>query len=78
MSLEHDLIYAPAEVRDQFLHALDAGDHVLSRHLARNLTNCMNPLPGITRDELGLPTGSTYGAAARRVLESDQADSTAS
>ena len=63
-----DAIYAPAEVRDQFLGALDAQDHALSTRLAINLTNCMNPLPGMTRDQLGLPLGSTYGAAARHVL----------
>jgi len=71
-----DVIYAPAEVRDQFLHALDAGDHALSRHLARNLTHCSNPLPGMTRESLGLPIGSTYGAAARRLLELQSEDST--
>jgi hypothetical protein len=63
-----DSIYAPADVRDEFLNALDAADHTLSVHLARNLTCCMNPLPGMTRELLGLPAGSTYGAAARQVL----------
>ena len=64
-----DSVYAPADLRDQFLHALDAGDHALSRQLAQNLIQCMNPLPGITREELGLPIGSTYGTAARQVLD---------
>jgi hypothetical protein len=77
-SPELDLLYAPAEVRDQFLNALDAKDGVLSRHLARNLTHCINPLPGMTREELGLPTGSTYGTAARHVLQLDAADPHAS
>lgn len=63
-----DALYAPAAVRDRFLDALDAGDRPLSTRLALNLTGCMNPLPGITCDELGLPAGSTYGSAARRVL----------
>ena len=60
--------YAPAKVRDQFLGALDANDRALSTRLARNLTDCSNPLPGMTCDQLGLPIGSTYGSAARRVL----------
>ena len=63
-----DASYAPATVRDQFLDALDAGDVALSMRLAVNLTGCMNPLPGTTCGELGLPPGSTYGSAARRVL----------
>ena len=63
-----DALYAPAAVRDQFLDALDAGDFALSARLALNLTGCMNPFPGMTCDELGLPPGSTYGCAARRVL----------
>jgi hypothetical protein len=63
-----DAFYAPAAVRDEFLNALDASDFALSARLARNLTGCMNPLPGTTCGGLGLPPGSTYGAAARRVL----------
>ena len=64
-----DALYAPAEMRDQFLNALDAQDRPLSARLALNLTGCMNPLPMTTCSELGLPPGSTYGFAARRVLE---------
>ena len=60
--------YAPPAIRDQFLGALDANDRVLSTTLALNLTSCNNPLPGMTCDQLGLPPGSTYGCAARRVL----------
>jgi hypothetical protein len=66
-----DALYAPAAVRDQFLRALDARDRTESARLALNLTGCMNPLPGTTCGELGLPTGSTYGSAARRVLVLD-------
>jgi len=36
-----------------------------------NLTECGNPLPGMTCSEFGLPIGSTYGAAARCVLATD-------
>jgi hypothetical protein len=61
--------YASPAMRDRFLAALDAGDRVLSSRLAVNLTGCTNPLPGMTCEQLGLPIGSTYGAAARRVLE---------
>ncbi len=60
--------YASPAIRDQFLCALDADDRALSTELAVNLTSCMNPLPGTTCEELGLPVGSTYGSAARRVL----------
>ena len=60
--------YAPPAIRDQFLSALDADNRELSTTLALNLTSCTNPLPGMTCDQLGLPVGSTYGSAARRVL----------
>lgn len=69
-----DTLYAPATVRDKFLNALDGQDTALSMQLAKNLTSCMNPLPGITCGELGLPPGSTYGSAARRVLMLHSAD----
>jgi hypothetical protein len=60
--------YAAPQLRDRFLAALDAADPMLSVELARNLTSCVNPLPGMTCEELGLPTGSTYGSAASHVL----------
>lgn len=60
--------YASPAIRDRFLDALDAGDVMLSTELARNLTDCGNPLPGATCEELGLPIGSTYDCAARWVL----------
>lgn len=60
--------YASAALRDRFLGALDADDRALSTELALGMTTCMNPLPGMTCAELGLPVGSTYGSAARRVL----------
>lgn len=60
--------YASPAVRDRFLGALDADDRALSTELARNLVSCANPLPSMTCDQLGLPIGSTYGCAARRVL----------
>lgn len=69
-----DTLYAPATVRDEFLNALDGHDTALSTRLAKNLTACMNPLPGTTCEELGLPLGSTYGSAARRVLTLYSAD----
>ena len=60
--------YASPAIRDEFLAALDADDRKVSTQLAMNLTGCTNPLPGMTCDRLGLPIGSTYGAAASRVL----------
>jgi hypothetical protein len=63
-----DEIYAPAELRDRFLNALDAKDAVLCDRLAFDLKSCVNPLPGMACEQLGLPLRSTYGAAARLVL----------
>jgi hypothetical protein len=60
--------YASPAIRDEFLAALDADNPKISTRLALNLTGCMNPLPGMTCAMLGLPIGSTYGAAASRVL----------
>jgi hypothetical protein len=65
-----DTQYASAPLRDQFLRALDQGDTgPVVRALAADLTACANPLPGLTCEKLGLPHGSTYGAAARTVLQ---------
>jgi len=60
--------YAPASIRDRFLASLDIGDWQTSTAMAANLTACGNPLPTVTCTALGLPSGSTYGAAAERVL----------
>jgi hypothetical protein len=61
--------YAPAAVRDRFLTSLEMGDWDTTIQMAANLTACRNPLPGTTCNELGLPVGSTYGAAAQSVLK---------
>jgi hypothetical protein len=66
--ITEDSDYAPAAARDRFLNALEGNDRDLCTRLALNLSGCMNPLPGMVCDELGLPSGSTYGSAARRVL----------
>lgn len=63
-----DVEYAPAELRDRFLNALDAQDQALCSRLACDLTSSSNPLPGMACEQLGLPIGSTYGSAARRIL----------
>ncbi len=60
--------YASPALRDEFLRALDVDDQTLWTRLALNLTDCTNPLPGMTCTQLDLPMGSTYGCAARRVL----------
>ena len=65
--------YASPKLRDQFLAALDADDRALLAQLAVGLAGCMNALPGMTCDQLGLPIGSTYGSAARQVLLLDAA-----
>jgi hypothetical protein len=64
-----DAEYAPAATRDKFLLALDGEDRQLPVRLAAGLATCANPLPSLTCRLLGLPFGSTYGSAARRVLE---------
>jgi hypothetical protein len=66
--------YASPAIRDEFLAALDTGDRALSAQLARNLTGCSNPLPGMTCHQLGLPIGSTYGCAAHRILNDPSKD----
>lgn len=71
-----EALYAPAAVRDRFLASLDAGDWNTSIDIATNLTGCGNPLPTSTCGELGLPTGSTYGAAAKCVLAVDALERT--
>ena len=60
--------YASPAIRDEFLIALDVNDRALATRLALELTDCTNPLPGMTCNQLDLPIGSTYGCAARRVL----------
>ena len=37
--------------------------------MASDLMGCTNPLPGLTCMALQLPIGSTYGAAAVRMLQ---------
>jgi len=63
-----DVIYASTDLRDRFLGALDAKDVPLCQRLAADLKNCKNPLPGMACAQLGLPSGSTYGTAARHIL----------
>ena len=60
--------YASPTIRDQFLVALDMDDRALCAQLALNLAGCLNPLPGMTCNKLGLPIGSTYGSAALYIL----------
>ena len=61
--------YAPAAVRDAFLLALESDDRELATRLARSLTTCHNPFPGLACDQLALPHGSSYGTAAREILQ---------
>ena len=60
--------YASPAIRDEFLIALEVNDRTLATRLALALTDCTNPLPGMTCNQLDLPIGSTYGCAARQVL----------
>jgi hypothetical protein len=62
--------YAAPDLRDRFLRSLAAPiDNALVIRLARDLIDSANPLPRMTCEELGIPCDSTYGAAARHVLE---------
>lgn len=60
--------YASPAVRDGFLSALDRRDGVTLGRLARDMTGCGNPLPSAICALLGIPIGSTYGFAARRIV----------
>jgi len=63
-----DISYARPELRDAFLKAVDTDDRKELMRLASDLSKCSIRLPGITREQLGLPVGATYGAAARHIL----------
>lgn len=70
-----DGTYASPAVRDGFLAALERHDDVTLARLALNMTGCANPLPSSTCAELGIPIGSTYGFAARRIVAGSSAAS---
>jgi hypothetical protein len=58
------------EMRDRFLTALDAQDHVTLHDIADYLVGCENPLPSTTCTLLGLQPGSTYGDGAAAIARS--------
>jgi hypothetical protein len=60
--------YASPALRDGFLLAFDRRDGVALTRLARNMTNCGNPLPSAICTQMDIPLGSTYGFAARRIV----------
>jgi hypothetical protein len=61
--------FTPPGIRDRFLAALDEANDGSAHRFALHLTTSRNPLPGLTCQQLGLPMGSSYGAAARWVLD---------
>lgn len=61
--------FTPPGVRDQFLASLDEPNTLNAATMAKHLTTSRNPLPGMTCQQLGLPVGSSYAAAAKLVLE---------
>lgn len=63
-----DGTHASPAYRDGFLSALDRQDAVTLARLAQEMTSCGNPLPSVTCAQLGIPVGSTYGFAARRIV----------
>lgn len=65
--------YAPPQLRDRFLRCIESADWKSSAELATDLMGCTNPLPGLTCTALQLALGSTYGAAAERVLQLNRA-----
>jgi len=60
---------AAGALRDQFLASLDDIDNGRTVELAGFPRQCANPLPSVTCVRLGLPAGSTYGHAARHLLD---------
>jgi hypothetical protein len=63
-----DGTHASPAYRDGFLSALDRNDGVTLARLAQEMTSCGNPLPSVICVQLGIPVGSTYGFAARRIV----------
>ena len=55
-------------LRDQFLRALDTDNREAAVRLAGFLANSTNPLPSEVCAQLGLPKGSDYSAAARKIV----------
>ena len=68
---EVDATYASPAYRDGFLSALDRRDGATLARLARDMTGCGMPLPSTVCAQLGIPAGSTYGLAARRIVAGD-------
>jgi len=62
---------ASPALRDRFLHALDRRDEAAINASARDLTGCVNCLPGETCLLLGLAPGSTYGDAAALIAKAE-------
>jgi hypothetical protein len=67
--MANETSFTPPAVRDKFLASLDEASTLNAATLALNLTTSRNPLPGMTCQQLGLPLGSSYAAAAKLVLE---------
>jgi hypothetical protein len=61
--------FTPPALRDRFLAALEEPNDASAVGLALHMTTSRNPLPGATCLQLGLPPGSSYGSAARQVLD---------
>ena len=67
--MANETSFTPPHVRDQFLASLDESSTLNAATQALHLTTSRNPLPGMTCQQLGLPLGSSYAAAAKLVLE---------
>ena len=67
--MANETSFTPPDVRDRFLASLDESSMLHAATLAMHLTTSRNPLPGMTCQQLGLPVGSSYAAAAKLVLE---------
>jgi hypothetical protein len=52
-------------LRQRFLHALDERDQPAIRATVRDLLGCVDILPSVTCNMLGLARGTTYGDAAQ-------------
>ena len=61
---------APPVLCDRFLSALNDRDQSTLRATVRDLLGCVNILPAATCSVLGMARGSTYGEAARVIINS--------
>lgn len=63
-----DWRHASPRLRDAFLNALEGDDQAGLRAAASVLRTCINPLPSVVCEQLGLQRDSTYADGAAAVI----------